>query len=173
VVEYVLDVSHGMAGRVGHERKLAAVEDEILSTVRGERDAAFALRFAGPRCTDGYADPQVDFTKDAGDRFESALGDVAPGGRSDFARSVRYAVSDLNDRLDAGTEAVSMVFIVGARDRCTKRPGDVVTGALRRLRGRSRDVDIAFKFVGVKVPKSMRKLLKHTRRRVAHEGIHA
>jgi hypothetical protein len=173
VVQYVVDVSHGMAGKVGHERKLAAVQDEILSRVEGEPDSAYSLRFAGPGCTRAYDGPRIGFDKDNADDFSSALEDLRPSGQSNFARSVRFAVADLNEQLDKGSKNVSMFFIVGGRDRCTKRPAAVIDQALGNLRGGREGTDINFKFVGVKVPEDMRRLLRHTRNKARRIGLHA
>lgn len=172
-VQYIVDVSAGMSGNVGAEEKLAAVKDEVLSAVAGSPDIAYSLRVAGPTCSDRYVEPAVDFGEDNVDAFERALGPLQAGGTSDFARSVRYAVNDLVERqAQEGTEAASLYFLIGGEDGCTKRPGEVIRNAMRFLR-REKTTEVTFKFVGVKAPARLRRVLRSTRKQAKLLGFGA
>jgi hypothetical protein len=172
-VQYVVDVSKDMGGRIGKVEKLAAVKDEILSAVKGTPDIAYSLRVAGPNCSNDYTRPAVDFGEDNDDEFENALAPLRAGGTSDFARAVRYAVNDLvEQQQQEGTESVSLYFLIGGQDGCTKRPGEVIDRSLAFL-GQKKTSDVTFKFVGVKAPDDLRKLLRRTRRRAKLLGFGA
>jgi hypothetical protein len=172
-VQYVLDVSNGMTGKIGKKEKLAAAKDEIVSAVGGTPDIAYALRLAGPGCSESYQQPRVNFGLDNADEFERALEPVTAGGTSDFARSVRYAVNDLvAQQSQEGSKSASLFFLIGGRDRCTTRPAKVIADSLRFLE-REKTIDVNFKFIGVKVPKDMKKLLGATRKRATKLGFGA
>lgn len=172
-VQYIVDVSARMGGRIGDVEKLAAVKDEILSAVSGTPDIAYSLRVAGPNCSSGYTSPRVDFGEGNVDEFEEALAPLRAGGTSDFARAVRYAVNDLvEQQSDEGTKSVSLYFLIGGQDGCTKRPGDVIDRSLRFLE-EEKTTDVTFKFVGVKAPDDLRRLLKRTRKRAKLLGFGA
>jgi hypothetical protein len=172
-VQYVMDVSSSMGGRIGKVEKLAAVKDEILSAVKGTPDIAYSLRVAGPNCSSSYTRPSVDFAEDNDDEFEKALAPLRAGGTSDFARAVRYAVNDLvKQQEQEGTKSVSLYFLIGGQDGCTKRPGEVIDRSLRFL-GQKEKTDVTFKFVGVKAPDDLRKLLRRTRNRAKLLGFGA
>lgn len=172
-VQYVVDVSAGMDGKVGKIEKLAAVKDEVVSAVKGTPDVAYSLRIAGPGCSEDYTAPRVDFGEDNADEFEEALAPVRAGGISDFARGVRYAVNDLVEQQEKeGAESVSLYFLLGGQDGCTKRPGEVITRALRFLEA-EKTSDVTFKFVGVKAPEGLRTLLRRTRKQAKLLGFGA
>jgi hypothetical protein len=172
-VQYVVDVSTSMDGRIGKIEKLAAVKDEILSAVSGTPDIAYSLRVAGPNCSSGYTSPRVDFGEGNADDFEEALAPLRAGGTSDFARAVRYAVNDLvKQRGREGTESVSLYFLIGGQDGCTKRPGEVIDRALRFLE-EEKTSDVTFKFIGVQAPDDLRRLLRRTRKRAKLLGFGA
>jgi hypothetical protein len=164
-VQYILDVSRGMRGSIGDVPKLEAVKDEIVSETRGHEQVDTSLRLAGPACSDDYRAPRVDFGRDRGDKIEDALRDVRASGRSDLARSVRYAVDDVLAReKEGGAKLSTLYFFVGGPDGCTKQPVRVIDRALRLLRAES-NVEISLRFVGVKAPPEVRRLLNQTRRR--------
>lgn len=164
-VQYVLDVSEGMKGKIGDVSKLKAVEDEITSEVRGHKQVETSLRLTGPGCSNDYREPHVGFGRDRGDEVEDALRNVRARGRSDLAHSVRYAVDDLLAReSEGGAKLSTLYFFVASGDGCTKRPGRVIDRALRLLRAESK-VEISLRFVGVKIPRDVRRLLDQTRRR--------
>ena len=172
-VQYVVDVSAGMGGKIGKVEKLAAVRDEVVSAVSGTPDIAYSLRVAGPNCSGGYTKPTVDFGEDNGDEFEQALGQLHAGGRSDFARAVRYAVNDLvKQQAEEGTESVSLYFLLAGEDRCTKRPGEIIDRSLRFLEAK-KTADVTFKFVGIQAPDDLRKLLRRARKRAKLLGFGA
>lgn len=163
-VQYVLDVSHAMAGRIGDKEKLAAAKDEVVSAVGGTPDIAYSLRLAGPGCSASYEKPSVNFGLDNADDFESALASVTARGASDFARSVRYAVNDLVDQQSKKvSKSASLFFLVGGRDRCTIRPATVICNSLRFLDPR-KTIDVNFKFIGVRVRMGVRKVLRRVTR---------
>jgi hypothetical protein len=172
-VQYVVDVSADMGGKIGKVEKLAAVRDEVLSAVSGTPDIAYSLRIAGPNCSTRYTKPRVDFGENNVDEFEEALGRLNAGGTSDFARAVRYAVNDLvNQQAQEGTESVSLYFLLAGQDSCTKRPGEVIERSLRFLEAKKTS-DVTFKFVGIKAPDDLRKLLRRTRKRAKLLGFGA
>lgn len=170
-VLYVLDVSNGMAGEIGGKQKLAAAKDEIISAVRGTPDIAYAVRLAGPGCSETYRSPSVSFAEDNGDEVEAALAPVTAAGTSDFARSVRYAVNDVvAQQSEEGSGSASLVFLFGGPDQCTTRPETVVADALRFLE-RDKTIDVSFKFIGVKVTEGTRKLLNLASKRAQQLGF--
>ena len=172
-VQYVVDVSAGMDGTIGRIEKLAAVKDEIVSAVSGTPDIAYSLRIAGPGCSRAYTAPRVDFGEDNADEFEDALAPVRAGGTSDFARGVRYAVNDLVEQQEKeGAESISLYFLLGGQDGCTKRPGEVIARALSFLE-EEKTSEVTFKFVGVKAPESLRKLLRRARKQARLLGFGA
>jgi hypothetical protein len=172
-VQYVLDASSGMAGKIGGEQKLAAATDEIVSAVGGMPEIAYALRLAGPGCSTGYEQPRVDFGQDNAEDFGTALASVEPHGTSDIARSVRYAVSDIVDRQsDKDTKSASLFFVLGASDGCVKRPEKVIGDSLSFL-DRQKTIDVNFKFVGVKAPQDLRRQLGLVSRRATQLGFGA
>ena len=160
-VEYVVDVSASMRGKIGKKDKLPAVAAEVLEHVNGRPDTATALRLAGGHgCGSAYEDPVVDFSRDTGDEIEDALTDVAPGGRSNFAHAVTHAAHDVN----TGGELTTMLIFVGGEDSCTQgRSAAIIRQALRDLKN-TPNVEVNFKFVGVKVPRSMRRVLNAARK---------
>ena len=162
-VEYVIDASHAMEGSVGHEGKLSLVRDNVVSIVNRRDDTAFALRLAGGGCRQNRRKPQVSFGKDNGRRFEDALR-RAPSGATNFAETVDRAVTDLNKQLDKGTESVSLFFVVAGKDDCTPGPADAIVDSIGRL-GKHR-ADLDFKFVGVRAPKPVHKMLTKIKNRL-------
>src|SRR5215207_4425508 len=72
-VEYVLDVSRSMAGKIGERQKLRAVADEIVGHAKDRPNSATALRLSGGQtCTTGYKPPTVPFAEDNGDSIQEA-----------------------------------------------------------------------------------------------------
>jgi hypothetical protein len=156
-VEYVVDVSSAMQGRIGKKVKLPAVAAEVVQDARSRQDTETGLRLSGGLgCTDRYEKPSVDFSRDNGDAIESALGTARPGGRSDFASAVKYAANDV----DSGSGVNTILIFVGGDDTCTRaRSTAVIRQALRDLRA-TPNVDVDFKFVGIKVPPRVRRVLR-------------
>jgi hypothetical protein len=170
-VQYVLDVSHAMAGRIGGKEKLAAAKDEIVSAVGGSPDIAYSLRLAGPGCSESYEEPSVNFGLDNADEFESALASVTARGTSDFARSVRYAVNDVVEQQSKeGSKSASLFFLIGGRDPCTIRPATVVCNSLRFLDPK-KTIDVNFKFIGVRVRPGARRIVRRATRCAREVGF--
>lgn len=158
-VQYVLDASGGMGGKIGGEQKLAAAGDAVVSEVRGTPKFAHSLRLAGPGCSTGYEKPRVDFGQDNGDEFETALASVEPRGTSDLARSVRYAVSDIVERQsDKDTRSASLFLVLGTPDQCVRDPVKVIGDSLRFL-DRQKTIDVNFRLIGVKPSEELRRQL--------------
>jgi len=158
-VEYILDVSAGMGGKIGDKSKLSAVKAEILSHVRNTPSLSTALRLAGPSCSTEYRDPDVEFGEDNGDDFDEALQGVKAGGKSDFANTVSHAVSDFIGRQKGASGKTKTVHIfVAGSDTCSPRPVAVVGRALGDLRAK-KDVEVNLKFVGIKLPPKMKRTL--------------
>lgn len=160
-VEYIVDVSAAMQGRIGKKDKLPAVAAEVVQNARSRPDVETSLRLAGGHgCTTGYVKPAVGFSRDNGDTIEQALREERPTGRSDFATAVQYAASDV----DSGTGVNTILIFVGGRDTCTRaRSTAVIRQALRTLRA-TPNVDVDFKFVGVKVSRRVRRVLRAAKR---------
>jgi hypothetical protein len=160
-VEYIVDVSAAMRGKIGKKDKLPAVAAEVLEHVNSRPDTATALRLAGGHgCGSAYEPPVVGFSRDNGDEIADVLGDVSPGGRSNFAHAVTHAADDI----DTGGELTTMLIFVGGDDSCSQeRSAAIIRQALRDLRN-TPNVDVNFKFVGVKVPPRMRRVLNAARR---------
>ena len=164
-VEYILDVSRRMDGSIGEKNKLAAVRSEIVEHAKNRPNVATALRLAGGRsCGTGYAPPAVDFGEDNGDDIERALEGVTAGGKSDFARAMTHAVNDLLGRERAvESESKTLFLFVGGRDTCAgDRTLPIVKQALRDLRAQE-NIELNLKFVGVKPPREVRRLLRLAR----------
>jgi hypothetical protein len=160
-VEYVVDVSAAMQGSIGKKDKLPAVAAEVLQDARSRQDSETGLRLAGGHgCSTGYLKPSVKFSRDNGDAMATALQDARPGGRSDFASAVQYAASDVaSDR-----EVNTILIFVGGDDTCARaRSVSIIHRALRDLRA-TQTVTVDFKFVGVKVPPRVRRLLQAAKR---------
>jgi hypothetical protein len=176
-IEYVVDVSHRMNGDIGKKNKLRAVAGEIVEHARGRSNAATALRLAGgaATCSNGDAPPPtVRFHQDNGDRIEQALRSAKAGGKSDFAQAMTYAVNDfLGSAPDVESESKTIYLFVGGQDTCADgRTLEIVRGALRDLSTKS-NVDVTFKFVGVKPPAEVSKLLRLASRQAKRMHIGA
>jgi hypothetical protein len=170
-VEYVIDASHAMSGRIEKQPKLTLVRDNVVAIVRREADTAFALRFSGGACDSvDYAKPDVKFGKNNGDRFNAALSQRTPSGRTNFAQTVDLAVADLNKQLAAGTKDVFFFFVIGGNEECATSPADAIVGSLRRLQT-PHGVDVDFKFVGVKAPAGVKRTLTAVKKRLKSRGF--
>jgi hypothetical protein len=161
-VEYILDVSRRMEGNLGHKKKLPAVEAEIIAHAKDRPNVATALRLAGGGpCSTGYEPPVVPFGQDNGDKIEQRLRGVRAGGKSDFARAMTHAVNDLVGSESAvESESKTVYIFVGGRDTCAgPRTTRIVKEALRDLRAKA-NVEVNLKFVGVKAPADVRRVLR-------------
>ncbi len=162
-VQYIVDVSETMTGTIGRRPKLDAVREEVLVDVRSTPNAAAALRLTGGGCSSGYVPPHVGFGQDNAGDFEGALADVRAGGQSDFAQAIRHAANDLLGReREAGGRSKTLVVVIGGMDTCTADPGPAINRALRSLRAEE-SLELNFKFVGVKAPRNVRRLLRSVR----------
>jgi hypothetical protein len=171
--EYVLDVSRGMAGMIGNKPKLGAVEAKILSHVKDTPNLATALRLAGPSCSSGYQEPDVQFAENNGNSFDDALRRVQPGGKGDFARSVRHAVNDLiGPKRAASGKSKTLYIFVGGPDTCSSRPDEVIKEALHDLRP-NKNVEVTLEFFGIKVPANVRRTLRSARKEAKSLGYTA
>jgi len=174
-VVYVVDRSAGMGGSIGGKDKLAAVKAEILGQVRDRPNVATALRLTGgDECSGGYEPPTVDYAEDNADAFASALEGVRAEGPSDFARGLDRAVNDmLGDDAAAQSKSRTIFVAVGGVDTCARDQAiPIIDGALRALRAKGQ-VDMTFKFVGVKPPRAVKRLLEKVRGRVDALGFTA
>jgi hypothetical protein len=159
-VEYVVDVSRAMNGSIGEKAKLPAVAEEIIQSTEGRPDVATALRLAGGDCSHESRPPDVDFGTDNADVIREILHGARPAGKSNFANAVTQAVGDLRK----GEGLTTILIIVGGQDTCSKaRSGVIIRDALEELRDKE-NVKVNFKFVGVKVPKQVRKMLNEARK---------
>jgi hypothetical protein len=164
-VEYILDVSRRMDGRIGDKDKLRAVQTEIVEHAKNRPNVATALRLAGgPTCSSRYVPPAVGFGEDNGDDIEQALDGVTAGGKSDFAMAMTHAASDLLGReREVESESKTLFLFVGGRDTCAgDRTLTIIKQALRDLRAKE-NVELNLKFVGVKPPPEVRRLLRLAR----------
>jgi hypothetical protein len=159
-VEYIVDVSRGMKGRIGPEEKLPAAAAEVVSHVQDQPSLSTALRLSGPACTQGYKEPDVSFAEDNSDAFSDAFEGLQPRGGSDFVSAVEHAVDDFSGRSDAAQSKTKSLFIfVGGRDTCTDQPRAEIGRALRTLAA-SEQVQLNLKFIGVSIPPELRGLLR-------------
>jgi hypothetical protein len=173
-VIYIVDRSARMGGKIGGEAKFPAVRQEILEQVRDRPDVATALRVTGGEgCTQGYRPPTVDYARDNADAFEDALDGVKPGGRSDFAHALAQAANDLvsNDVAAESKSRTIFVAVAGADSCAGDQTVTVIDRALRDLRA-EKEVDMTFKFVGIKPSRRMKRLLKKVEGRVDDLGFH-
>jgi hypothetical protein len=173
-VVYIVDRSAGMDGSIGGKNKLAAVKAEILGQVRDRPNVATALRLTGGGdCSSGYEPPTV-YHEDNAEAFASALAGVRAQGPSDFAKGLARAVNDmLGDDAAAQSTSRTIFVAVGGVDTCARDQAiPIIDGALRDLRAR-RQVDMTFKFVGVKPPRAVKRLLERVRGRVDALGFTA
>lgn len=170
-VEYVIDASHAMSGRIENEQKLTLVRDNVVAIVRRQDDKVFALRFGGGDCNPAeYPKPQVEFGENNGDRFDAALSERMPSGQTNFAETVDLAVADLNKQLAAGTKRAFLYFVIGGVEECATQPAAAIVGSLRSLQ-EPQGVDLDFKFVGVRVPDRMKKILERVKRDLEPRGF--
>lgn len=159
-VEYVVDVSRAMNGRIGTKAKLPAVAAEIIERTEGRPDVATALRLAGGDCSAASRPPDVNFGTDNADAIKETLLGVKPAGKSNFANAVTLAAGDLRK----GEGLTTILIIVGGKDTCSgPRSDEIIRDALEELRDKP-DVKVNFKFVGVKVPKNVRRMLEEAKR---------
>ncbi|MGH9197710.1 MAG: vWA domain-containing protein [Acidimicrobiia bacterium] len=158
-VEYVLDTSQGMEGKLGEEDKLESVKEHILTQVAGFPDVPAALRLAGGGCGLQYQPPSVGFEEDNYDDFETALSGLRPSGESDLANALEHAANDLVERSEQeGNELTTVYVFVGSEDDCSSNPAEAIRGALSALRAQE-NVAVDFKFVGVNASKETQNLL--------------
>jgi hypothetical protein len=159
-VEYVVDVSRAMKGRIGKKAKLPAVAAAIIERTEGRPDVASALRLAGGDCSAASRPPDVKFGTDNADAIREALLGVKPAGKSNFANAVTLAAGDLRK----GEGLTTILIIVGGKDTCSgPRSKEIIRDALEDLRDKP-DVKVNFKFVGVKVPKNVRRMLESAKK---------
>jgi hypothetical protein len=159
-VEYVVDISRAMQGRIGKKAKLPAVAAEIIEHTQARSDVATALRLAGGDCSPASRPPDVKFGTDNADAIRDTLLGVKPAGKSNFANAVTLAAGDLRK----GEGLTTILIIVGGKDTCSgPRSKAIIRDALEDLRDKP-DVKVNFKFVGVKVPKNVRRMLESAKK---------
>ena len=160
-VEYVVDRSAAMQGRIGQKPKLPAVAAEIVEHAEARPNIATALRLSGGQaCSAKYTDPDVGFATDNGDALRDALQGVDASGPSNFANAVTHAAGDIR----GGSGLTTILIFVGGDDTCSKaRSMAIIRRALLDLRD-TPDVNVNFKFVGVKVPPRVRRLLERAKK---------
>jgi hypothetical protein len=165
-VEYVVDTSAAMKGKIGEKAKLPAVATEIVDHADGRPKIATALRLTGGQgCSAAYRPPDVGFSTKNGDALRQALDGATAAGRSNFANAVTAAASDVR----SGDSGVTTILIfVGGEDTCSRaRSASIIRQALQDLR-HTPDVNVNFKFVGVKVPPRVRKVLEAAKKEARH-----
>jgi hypothetical protein len=165
-IEYILDVSSAMRGKIGHKHKLKAVVAEIVEHAKNRPNSATALRLSGGAdCSTGYAPPTVGFKENNGDRIEARLRRVTAGGKSDFANALTQASSDLQSQERAAKAKSKTLFLfVGGGDTCTGRRSErKIRQALRDLKAQT-NIEINFQFVGVKASRKLKRLLRAAKR---------
>jgi hypothetical protein len=161
-VEYVLDISRSMAGKIGHKQKLQSVAAEIVNNAKDSPDIATALRLSGGgTCSTGYDPPAVPFAEHNGDKVQQALRNLRPAGKSDFARAMAHAVNDLVGReREVQGQAKTVFIFVGGPDTCSGgRSLEIIDEALRDLRA-EKEIAVTLKFVGVEAPARVKTLLR-------------
>lgn len=170
-VQYVIDVSSGMQGKIGQRRKLAAAKEEVISVVEGSPTYSHSLRLIGPECDKRYHSPEVPFAQDNADSFERALKRLPAAGKTNFANTVRHAVNDLSRAQgEEGTRIASVYFLVGGVEACTSSADKVIVDSLVTLDPKKTG-DLNFKFIGVRAPPEMEKLLKRVKRQAKKRGV--
>ena len=160
-IEYILDVSAGMRGKIGHKQKLRAVAAEIVEHAKNRPNSATALRLSGGRpCGGGYVPPVVDFKENNGDKIAARLNNVTAGGKSDFANALTQATTDLQSQRRAAQAKTKTLFLfVGGGDTCTRGRSEAkIKQALRDLKAQT-NIEVNFQFVGVKPSRKLRRLL--------------
>jgi hypothetical protein len=149
-----------MKGRIGKKAKLPAVAKEIVDRTEGRPDVATALRLAGGDCSPASRPPDVGFARKNGDAIRDELERVRPRGKSNFANAMTLAAGDLHESGGLTT----ILIIVGGRDTCSgPRSESIIRDALDDLRNQP-GVKVNFKFVGVNVPRQVRRLLERAKR---------
>lgn len=145
-VVVIVDTSNAMMKRFDRNKtKLEAVRDEIVAFARDRPDVGVALRFTGGVCSRGYADPMIEFTDESASDVEGAFADVAPAGKSDFAKAVIHSVADFN-RFDVAKTAQQQsiyAFLGSATDRCAPDPREARRDIVSALRDFSEQNDAA------------------------------
>ena len=159
-VEYVVDTSAAMKGRIGKKAKLPAVAAEIVEYAEARTKVATALRLSGGQgCSAKYTKPNVGFATDNGDALRDTLNEVQASGPSNFANSVTHAADDIR----GGTGLTTILIFVGGKDTCSRaRSTGIIRRALLDLRDKP-DVNVNFKFVGVKVPRRVKQMLERAK----------
>src|SRR5215217_4686010 len=148
-VQYVLDVSGGMRGKLKGVAKIDAARKAILRSVERTPDIAYGLRLAEPGCSSHYVPASVKFGEHNADAFDRTLASVSASGASNFAQSVEFAVNDLTrQQSEGGTERGFLILVVGGPDRCTPRPAKAIGDALDLLQ-KDKTVKVTFRFIGV------------------------
>jgi hypothetical protein len=158
--EYVLDTSQGMKGKLGKKNKLQSVKDHILAQVAAIPDVPAALRLAGGGgCRVNYQPPAVGFEEDNYDDFQTTLTGLRADGESNVANALKHAANDLVQRSKQESNEVTTVYVIfGSADTCTPNPAEAIHTALSTLRAEE-NVEVDFKFVGVRPSKKTRRLL--------------
>ncbi|HYJ70339.1 MAG TPA: VWA domain-containing protein [Nocardioidaceae bacterium] len=159
-VEYVLDTSADMKGKLGEQNKFESVKDHILRQVDGFPNVPAALRLAGGgSCEFGYQPPSVEFEEDNHDDFETTLTGLRPSGASDLVSALTHAANDLVQRGEQASNELTTVYVFyGSADECTSNPEDRIRAALSALRAQE-NVEVDFKLIGVNPPEEARRLL--------------
>lgn len=173
-VEYIVDVSDKMSGKIEGRPKLPAVSDEIVSDLRNTPSLSTALRLAGDddECDKGADEPDVGFSDDNADEIEEALR-REPRGKSDFATAVRHAVDDfIGPKKGADGKTTTVYIYVAGGDDCSPRPVEDVKDALSNLRAKT-DVRLNLKLYGVKPSRKLKGTLQAIGRAAKKEGYGA
>lgn len=170
---YVLDISQGMNGKLGKEDKFQRVKEHVLAKVAAFPDVPAALRLAGgDDCRVSYEGPSVGFGKDNYDEFQAALDEVRPAGKTNIANALKHAANDIVQRSERASIKVTTVYvIIGSTQRsCTPNASEAIRTALSNLRA-GENVEVDFKFVGVKPSKMTKKLLYRARKDAKNLGF--
>jgi hypothetical protein len=171
-VEYVLDASAGMKGKLGTQDRLESVKEHILVQVAGFPDVPAALRLSGVgECDSGYQPPSVGFGEDNHDDFATAMTGLRPSGASDLATALTYTANDLVQRSEQASNVLTTVYVfVGSADTCTANAAGAIHDALIMLRTEE-NVNVDFKFVGVNPSEEAWRLLQEVSKEAEDLGF--
>lgn len=164
-VVVIVDTSRAMMKPFDRDKtKFEAVRDEILAFARDRPDVGLALRFTGGVCSQKYAGPLIEFTDESASDVENAFADVAPAGKSDFAKAVIHSVADFN-RFDVAKSAQQQsiyAFLGSAADKCAPDAKEARRDIVSALRDFSEQNDAADRvrvdFFGVGTSKRDKKI---------------
>jgi hypothetical protein len=168
-VQYVVDTSRAMAGRIGGQPKLEVVKAVLLRSVHEEDKVAHGLTVA-PSCASSATPQRLNAATGNLDDFKHALTGLSSKGSANLGSSIRFAANDLLKQEQRGTERSVLILFVGGRDLCGGGAA-ALDDALDLLD--ANDVKLRFRFVGVMAPRSVQDYLKQLKQRAKQAGFTA